>query len=83
MSLEHRRRVSVPQGIAVTGTSTVSASQSSTSEPATQAVQHLSRTRIPTKQAADGNKLKYELLTRLRYFRIPNTENRIDALHIY
>ena len=44
---------------------------------------YLSRTRIPTKQAADGNKLKYELRIRLRYFRIPNTENCIDALHIY
>ena len=43
----------------------------------------LSGTRIPTKQAADGKKWKNELLTRFRYFRISNTQDRIDALHIY
>ena len=35
------------------------------------------------KQAADGKKWKNELLTRFRYFRISNTQDRIDALHIY
>ena len=87
--------VSVPQSTVAAGTSTVSASQNSTTEPATQAVQHSTSgpkdirmqafiaDSDPDETGRRWKKWKNELLTRFRYFRISNTQDRIDALHIY
>jgi len=67
----------------------------STTEPATQAVQHSTSgpkdIRIqafiadsdPVETGRRWKKWKNELLTRFRYFRTSNTQDRIDALHIY
>ena len=87
--------VSIPQSTVAAGTSTVSASQSSTSAPATQTVQHSTsgpkdirmqafiEDSDPDKTGRRWKKWRNELLTRFRYFRISNTQDCIDALHIY
>ena len=87
--------VSVPQSTIATaaGTSTVSASQSSTTALATQAVQYSTSgpkdirmqafITDPDETGRRWKKWLNELLTRFRYFRISNTQDRIDALHIY
>jgi len=87
--------VSIPQSTVTAGTLTVSASQSSTSAPATQAVQHSTSgpkdirmqafiaDSDPDKTGCGWKKWRNELLTRFRYFRTSNTQECIDALHIY
>ena len=87
--------VSIPQSTVAAVTSTVSASQSSTSAPATQAVQHSTSgpkdikmqafiaDSDPDKTGHRWKKWRNELLTRFRYFRTSNTQDCIDALHIY
>ena len=77
------------------GTPTVPTSQASTAAPPIQAVQYsTSRPKDIRMQAviADSDpdetgcrwkKWKNELLTRFRYFRISNVQDRVDALHIY
>ena len=85
---------SVPQSTATAGILTVSASHSSTAAPATQAVPHSTSgpkdirmqafitDSDPEETGLRWKKLKNELLTRFRYFRISNTQDRINALHI-
>ena len=89
--------VSVRQSTVATaaGTSTVSASQSSTTALATKAVQHSTsgpkdiRMQVfitdsdPNETGCRWKKWKNELLTCFRYFRISNTQDHINALHIY
>ena len=84
--------VSVPPSTTAAGISTVSASQSSMAAPATQAVPHSTSGPKDIRMQAfiadsdpdeTGRRWKNELLTHFRYFRISNTQDRIDALHIY
>lgn len=85
--------VSSRQNMSVAGTLTVSASQNSTTAPATQAVPHSMPKDIrmhafiadsdPNETGCKWKKWRNELVTRFTYFRIANTQDRIDTLNIY